>query len=121
MTTTFAFDVNLNKQGSKANADVRVFTTGVGSLQTGLPVTGTTTLVDFADQAGWVQIVTAKSNLTIRNIAQAYDQFAVGAMWIERLGVRRYYRVIGFSYTEGPQSTAGLTLALDRPVQIVPQ
>lgn len=120
MTTTFAFDISLNKNGSKANADVRLFTSSQGSLSVALPVTGATSLVDFADECGFVQFVIPKSNLTIVNIAQALDQQAVGALYIQRLNIRRYYRVIGCAYTEGAQSTAGITLALDRPKQIVP-
>lgn len=117
MTTTFAFDVSLNKQGSKANTDVRVFTGAAGSLTVAIPVTGAVVLNDFAEEAGFVQFVIPKASLTINNIAQAWDQQCVGALYIQRLNLRRYYRVVGFSYTEGAQSTAAITLALERPVQ----
>lgn len=116
MTTTFAFDVSLDKSNSQLSTEIRAYSGSVGSLQTYLPIpTGNFAWLDAAEESGYVQAVLQKSNLTLRNMNAYSSNLCAGALVIQRVNYRRWYKVTKFIYLEGSQGDCTITFQVEQP------
>lgn len=116
MTTTFCFDVSIDKSNSQLTTPIRAFTGGSGSLTTYIPVpTGNLQWIDKCEEAGYLAVTIAKANLTLQNLNAFASADCVGALAIQLVNYRRWYPVKRFIYLEGTQGTCTITLQVERP------